>query len=117
MQAISTTTVPWITCAWPGHSTFLSSAQDCAMKCPCRSSGCPGCTRGATGWRSERASAIGLARLPVRGVGAAPAAVLAELDAVRRVPLGLHRLIVPPLAHRAGEGDRNSNSGLGHVSL
>ncbi len=27
MQATSTTTVPWITWFWFGHSTFLSSAQ------------------------------------------------------------------------------------------
>ena len=46
----------------------------------------------------------------------APTAVLPELDPVRRVPLGLHGLVVPPLALGAGEGDRNSDSGLGHVS-
>ena len=32
MQATSTTTVPWITWFWPGHSTFFSSAQDSKMK-------------------------------------------------------------------------------------
>src|SRR3954469_23228839 len=110
-----TTTVPWITWFWPGHSTFLSSDQDEAMKLLWRSSGSPGWVRTA-GWRSERASAMGLARFPVRGMAAAPAAVLAEHDAVRGVPLGLHRLVVPPLALRAGERDRNSDSGLGHVS-
>src|SRR5882724_11462606 len=104
-----------MTWVWQGHSTFLSSAQDSEMKCPCRSSGCPGVAR-AVGWRSDRASTMGLARFPVRGVAAAPAAVFAELDAVRRVPLGLDRLIVPPLAVGAGERDRNSDSGLGHVS-
>src|SRR5207245_1589746 len=57
--------------------------------------------------------ARGLAGLPVRGVPAAPAAVLLELDPVRRVPLGLLRLIVPPLAVRAGERDCDSDSG-GH---
>ena len=31
-QAISTTTVPWISCFWPGHSTFFSSAQDSPTK-------------------------------------------------------------------------------------
>jgi hypothetical protein len=45
---------------------------------------------------------------------AAPAAVLVELDAVRRVPLGLERLVIAPLALRAGERYRNSDSGLGH---
>src|SRR5262249_1175821 len=58
-----------------------------------------------------------LARLPVRRVPAAPPAVLAELDAVRRVPLGLRRLVVPPPALRARERDPNSDSGLGHVCL
>ena len=32
MQATSTTTVPWITWFWLGHSTFLSSAEDSWMK-------------------------------------------------------------------------------------
>ena len=31
-QATSTTTVPWITWFWVGHSTFLSSAQHSPMK-------------------------------------------------------------------------------------
>src|SRR5690242_150224 len=48
---------------------------------------------------------------------AAPAAELAELDAVRIVPLGLHRLVVAPPALSAGERDRNSDSGLRHESL
>src|SRR5437879_627043 len=55
----------------------------------------------------------GLAGLPMRGVPAAPAAVLLELDPVGGVPLGLLRLIVTPLAHGAGERDCDSNSG-GH---
>src|SRR3954447_1871881 len=52
-----------------------------------------------------------LAGLPVRRVAAAPAAVFAQLDAVRRVPLGLGRLVVPPLAIGASEGDCVSYSG------
>src|SRR5262249_44494241 len=56
-----------------------------------------------------------LAGLPVRGVTAAPAAVLLELDPVRRVPLGLLRLVVPPLALGAGERDSDSDSS-GHLS-
>src|SRR6266576_1165115 len=54
---------------------------------------------------------IGLSRLSMYRVPAAPAAVLAQFDAVRRVPLGLRRLVVPPLAVGASEGDRVSYSG------
>src|SRR5436190_16980136 len=54
---------------------------------------------------------IGLSRLSMYRVPAAPAAVLAQLNTVRRVPLGLRRLIVPPLAVGASEGDRVSYSG------
>src|SRR3954471_17563742 len=57
-----------------------------------------------------------LAGLPVRGVRAAPAAVLLELDAVGRVPLRLLRLVVPPLALGARERDCDSDSG-GHCCL
>ena len=32
MQAISTTTVPWMTWFWVGHSTFFSSPHDSATK-------------------------------------------------------------------------------------
>src|ERR1051325_2459394 len=55
-----------------------------------------------------------LARLPVRRVPPAPAAVLRELDAVGGVPLRLVGLVVAPLALRARERDRNSDSGLCH---
>src|SRR4029450_3945989 len=30
-QAMRTTSVPWTTCDWVGHSTFLSSPHDSAM--------------------------------------------------------------------------------------
>src|SRR4051794_38896099 len=60
--------------------------------------------------------AMVLARLPVQRVLPAPPAVLLELDAVRRVPLGLLRLVVPPLALRARERDCDSDSG-GHGFL
>src|SRR5919198_6511795 len=53
----------------------------------------------------------GLSRFSMHSVPTAPAAVLAQLDAVRRVPLGLRRLIVASLAVGAGEGDRVSDSG------
>src|SRR5919197_5156217 len=120
---MSTMTVPWITWFCPGHSTFFSSAHDSAKKFDLRRSSTGAvwgrAARRSARWarrRSECESAIGLARLPMGCVRPAPAAVLAELDAVRRVPLGLVRLVVPPLALRAGEGDPNSDSGLGHVS-
>ena len=32
VQATSTTTVPWMTWFWVGHSTFFSSAHDSKMK-------------------------------------------------------------------------------------
>src|SRR3954465_12590764 len=114
---------------WPGHSTFLSSAQDSAMKFErlrsCAGWGCGACGREAAARSarclrraaappSDRISPMGLARLPVRGMAAAPAAVLAELDAVGRVALRLQRLVVPPLALGAGEGDGNSDSALCH---
>src|SRR5262245_45781136 len=59
----------------------------------------------------ERLSLPGLA---MQRMTAAPAAVLAQLHAVRGVPLGLLRLVVAPLAVGAGERDRDSDSG-GHV--
>jgi hypothetical protein len=45
------------------------------------------------------------------GVAATPPAVLAQLDAIGRVPLRLVRLVVPPLAFDAGKRDRDSDSG------
>src|SRR5919201_1372536 len=142
-QAIRTTTVPWTSCCWPGHSTFLSSPQDSRTKPPPGSwRGAPsaraGSTAGRTGvrervlrstacllsacaarraLRSERVwRAIGLASLPVHSVAAAPAAVLLELDPVGRVPLRLLGLVVAPLAFGAGERDPNSDSGC-HFSF
>src|SRR5205085_12358662 len=58
-----------------------------------------------------------LTRLPVERVVPAPAAALLELDAVGRVPLRLLRLVVPPLAVRAGERDLVSYSGCHVVCL
>src|SRR5581483_4118497 len=55
-----------------------------------------------------------LARLPVGRVRAAPAAVLLQLDPVRRVPPRLVRLVVAPPALGAGERDRDSGSGFRH---
>src|SRR5262249_10319042 len=63
------------------------------------------------------ASAGPLARLPVHGVTAAPAAGLPELDADRCVPLRLLALVVPPLALSARKRDSHSDSGLRHLSV
>src|SRR3954447_9280376 len=52
---------------------------------------------------TARLGHAGLAGLPVRGVGAAPAAVLLALDAVGRVSLRLLRLVIAPLALSARE--------------
>ena len=54
------------------------------------------------------------ARLLVRGVAPAPVAVLAQLDAVGRVPPRLVGLVVAPLAFLAGERDGDSNVSAGH---
>src|SRR5918994_285577 len=64
-------------------------------------------------WRVWRAT---LARLPVRRMTAAPAAVLLDFQTVRRVPLRLVRLVVAALALGAREGDADSDSGC-HVLL
>ena len=77
----------------------------------------------ASGWRSRWRCARGLrfsafrcarvfgqlASLLVRGVAAAPAAVLAHLDPVRRVPPRLVRLVVAALALLASEGHADSH--------
>ena len=65
-HAISTTTVPWMTWFWPGHSTFLSSAQDSAMKFE-RLRSCAGC--GCARLRARGCGALGA--LPAPGGGAA----------------------------------------------
>jgi hypothetical protein len=57
------------------------------------------------------------AGLFVRGVLPAPAAVLAELDPVRVVPLRLLALVVTPLALLAREGDGDSNVSASHGSF
>jgi hypothetical protein len=53
----------------------------------------------------------------MRGVTTAPAAVLLELDTIRRVALRLHGLVVAPLALGAGERDLLSDACLCHVFL
>ena len=50
------------------------------------------------------------------GMAPAPAAVLFHLNAVRRVSLGLGRLVVPPLACSECKRDGNSDSGFRHLS-
>src|SRR5262245_3876454 len=140
MQATSTTTVAWITCDWPGHSTFFSSPHDSATKLPrsrrggggglrppsspfpvgrggVRGGAPPACSAWRCARRCERVCLATSARLPVEGVRAAPAAVLLELHAVRGVALGFLGLVVAPLALGARERNRNSHSGLGHGSI
>jgi hypothetical protein len=53
-----------------------------------------------------------MARVP-----AAPAAVLAQADAIGVVALALIRLVVAPLAVLAGEGDSDANVSAGHVAV
>jgi hypothetical protein len=48
---------------------------------------------------------------------ATPAAVLAELDPVRMIPLGLLGLVVTPLALLTREGDGDSNVSASHGSF
>ena len=57
----------------------------------------------------------GLAGLAVRGVAAAPLAVLAQLNTVRRVPLGLVGLVVAALAVLTCERDRDSYVSTSHA--
>src|SRR4029079_10076532 len=61
-------------------------------------------------WRFLRAIAGRLARLLVRRVPAAPAAVLVELDPVGRVALGFVGLVVPRLALLTRQRDQNPNT-------
>ncbi len=60
-------------------------------------------------------SAPALASLPVAGVLATPATVLAQRHPIRVVALALIRLVVAMLALLACEGDRDSNVSAGHV--
>ena len=59
----------------------------------------------------------GSSRLAVRGVAPAPAAVLAQLQPLRVVPLALVRLVVPALALFAGEGGSDPDVSTGHCAL
>src|SRR6185295_7002778 len=55
-----------------------------------------------------------LTGLAVARVPPAPAAVLAQADAIRVVALGLVGLVVPALALLAGEGDSDPDVSAGH---
>jgi hypothetical protein len=57
----------------------------------------------------------GSARLAVRGVAPAPAAVLAQLESFRVVALALVRLVVPALALLAREGHGYPDISTGHL--
>ncbi len=80
--------------AWRRRCSALRCARDFAIRMPTR-----------------------LARLLVRGVLAAPAAVLAHLDPVRRVSPRLVRLVVAPFALLAGEGYCDSDVSASHLLL
>ena len=56
-----------------------------------------------------------LARLAVRRVAPAPAAVLPQLQPLGVVPLALIRLVVPALALLAGEGGSDPDVSTGHT--
>jgi hypothetical protein len=57
-----------------------------------------------------------LARFAVRRVALAPAAVLAQLESLRIVPLALIRLVVPALALFACESGGDPDVSTGHLS-
>src|SRR5271166_2974654 len=69
------------------------------------------CTFAVTG----HSSAPALTGLPMAGVSATPAAVLAQRDPIGVVALALVRLVVAMLALLAGEGDSDSDISAGHV--
>ena len=66
--------------------------------------------------RCARDFATGLAGLLMRGVLATPAAVLAQLDSVRRIPPRLVRLVVAPLALLTREGDGDAYVSASHLT-
>src|SRR5262249_31798618 len=88
--------------AAPLRSSGGASARAAAAACrqPARGAGA-----------AVASSSEPLPRLPVQRVATAPAAVLAELDAVGRVSLRLLRLVVPAPALGASERDCDSDSG------
>src|SRR5207253_10718355 len=97
--------------SWPAAARDGSAAGADVRAAPSR-------PRFAAAPRGARGAALSsdepLPRLPMQRVAAAPAAVLLELDTVRRVPLGLLRLVVAPLALGARERDSDSDSGFCH---
>jgi len=50
-------------------------------------------------------------------VALAPAAVLAQLEALRVVALALIRLVIPALAFLAGEGGSDPDVSTGHIQI
>src|SRR6476620_9030070 len=121
MQAINTTTTPWISCAWVGHSTFLSSAIDSPMKpvTPPRRAALG--SRAGSGRAAARAVGLGGGAGGPPGRAASLLGVICALRARRcarvwRVPLRLCAHVVPPLALVAGDRDFVSYSS-GHFSL
>src|ERR1700737_495403 len=66
---------------------------------------------------TSHSRAPALARLPVAGVRAAKATVLAQRDAIRVVALALIGLVIAMLALLACEGDSDSDVSAGHVEI
>src|SRR5664279_2032163 len=144
MQTMMTTPVACHSCTRVGHCTLRSSAMHSRTNwaTPARAARSPPWLLGGAFWaracatRSRRdarrdcagvrerspdrsslrsPSATWLTGLAVRGVLAAPATVLAKLDPLGIVALGLVALVVTPLALCAGERDGDSDVG-GHGS-
>ena len=73
----------------------------------------------AAPWRvcgcEPRSAPVSSARLAVRRVAPAPAAVLAQLEPLRVVPLALVRLVIPALALFAGESRSDPDVSTGHL--
>src|SRR5690242_13777596 len=65
--------------------------------------------------RATDRPSVSSARLAMRRVTPAPAAVLAQLEPLRVVPLALVRLVVAALALLTGEGGSNPNVSTSHV--
>ena len=87
-QAMITTTVPWITWFWPGHSTLRSSPIDSRMKLPRRQRQSRAGWPGAASARARAASGTAR-RSPRRRAAPAP------------LPLARHRRARAPRAARA----------------
>ena len=108
ISATSPETGTWVSC-WAARLGAALAAGALALLLLRERGARPCAVRGS--WPSP------LARLLVRGVVAAPAAELAQLDPVRRVTPRLVGLIVPPLAVFASQRHRDADISASHFSL